>query len=385
MPTAVVDLDVESAATHVECGARYGWAFVVVRRRGIPIAQRLVPLDRGRFRAADVLDPLRRADGDAPELLALAAAAAPQRTAPARSGTVAVCTRERPDDLARCLGAIRALDGGPHEVLVVDSGPVTSRTRDVVRAFPGVRYAVEARPGLNRARNRALREARGDIVAFTDDDAVPEPGWLSAHLAAYDDRLVQCATGLTLPAELETEAQEWHEAHSSFGRGFRRRVFDGRSHCPGASGVVGAGVNMSMRRSAVELVGLFDEALDAGTPTRSGGDNEMFARILASGWRIVYEPAAVSRHRHRRSRRELADALYGYGTGVYAAWTRSLVRDREVSVLRHAAAWFLKKQLPALVRAALRRPGAPPADLLLAELRGCAMGPFCYFLSRRSS
>jgi GT2 family glycosyltransferase len=377
MPTAIVDLDLDGAATLVDCGERYERAFVVIRRQGIPIAQSLVPLERGRFRAGSVLEPLRAR--------AVAAGAAPSRAASTRSATIAVCTRERPEDLARCLAAIRALEDDACEILVVDSGPTTSRTSDVVRSFPGVRYAVEARPGLNRARNRALLEARGEIVAFTDDDAVPERGWLRAHLAAYDDRLVQCATGLTLPAELETEAQEWHEAYSPFGRGFHRRVFDGRTHCPGASGAVGAGVNMSLRKSVVELVGPFDEALDAGTPTRSGGDNEMFARILASGWRIVYEPAAVSRHYHRRSRRELRDALYGYGVGVYAAWTRSLLRDREVSVLRHAAAWLLKKQLPTLLRALLRRPGAPPADLLLAELRGCAMGPWSYFVSRSRS
>jgi hypothetical protein len=81
----------------------------------------------------------------------------------------------------------------------------------------------------------------------------------------------------------------------------------------------------------------------------------------------------------------LKDALYGYGVGVYAAWTKSLLRDREVSVLRHAAAWLLKKQLPTLLRSLSRRPGAPPPDLLLAELRGCAMGPFCWFLSRGRS
>jgi GT2 family glycosyltransferase len=384
MPTAVVDLEADSSPAHIECGARYERAFVVVRRRGIPIAQRLVPLDRGRLRTGEVLDSLPRPDGVPPELLALEAAPRPRPVPSVRTATVAVCTRERPDDLARCLAALRGLEGGA-EILVVDSGPTTARTEEVVRAFPGVRYAAEARPGLNRARNRALREAEGEIVAFTDDDAVPEPGWLVAHLAPYDDRLVQCTTGLTLPAELETEAQEWHEAHSTFGRGYRRRVFDGRTHCPSASGAVGAGVNMSVRKSVIELVGPFDEALDAGTPTRSGGDNEMFARILASGWRIVYEPAAVSRHYHRRSRRELKAALYGYGVGVYAAWTRSLVRDRELSVLRTAAAWLLKKQLPTLLRVAWRRPGAPPVDLVLAELRGCAMGPLCYFRSRRTS
>jgi len=385
MPTAVVDLDVECRDDVVDCGERYARAFVVVRRDGVPVARHLVTLESGRFRPRALLDPLRPPAGSDDRLRELVARSSPPGPpAPARSATVAVCTRERPDALARCLEGLAALAGDP-EILVVDSGPTSGRTEAAVRAFPGVRYLRESRPGLDRARNRALREANGDIVAFTDDDAVPEPGWLRAHLAPYDDRLVQCVTGLTLPAELETEAQEWHEAHSSFGRGFRRRVFDSRSLCPGASAAVGAGVNMSMRRTTPELVGLFDEALDAGTPTRSGGDHEMFARILASGWRIVYEPAAVSRHHHRRSREELESALYGYGVGVYAAWTKELLLGRELGVLRPAASRLLKKQLPTLVRSALRRPGAPPVRLLLAELRGCAAGPVRYFVSRRAS
>ena len=142
MPTAIVDLDVDTDAHHVECGERYERAFVVVRRRGVPIAQRLVPLERGRLRPAEVLGPLH---------LALAAGAAPEPASrSARSATVAVCTHERPDYLARCLDAVRALDGDP-DVLVVDSGPTTSRTADVVRAVPGVRYTAESRRGLNRA------------------------------------------------------------------------------------------------------------------------------------------------------------------------------------------------------------------------------------------
>ncbi|MGH2570319.1 MAG: hypothetical protein ACRDGR_03795, partial [bacterium] len=109
MPTAIVDLDLDGAATLVDCGERYQRAFVVIRRQGVPIAQSLVPLERGRFRAGSVLEPFR-ARAAAAELVDLAAAAAPYRDATTRSATIAVCTRERPEDLARCLAAIRALE-----------------------------------------------------------------------------------------------------------------------------------------------------------------------------------------------------------------------------------------------------------------------------------
>ena len=91
---------------------------------------------------------------------------------------------------------------------------------------------------------------------------------------------------------------------------------------------------MALRRAALDAVGPFDEALDVGTPSRSGGDAEFFARVLARGYRIVYEPAALNWHYHRRTWDELRRKLFGYAVGVSAAWTSSLLRENEVSVLR---------------------------------------------------
>jgi GT2 family glycosyltransferase len=297
--------------------------------------------------------------------------------------TVAVCTRDRPDDLRRCLDALMRLPDDGQELLVIDNCPSTDATRCLVEGYERVRYVCEERPGLDVARNRALREAQHEIVAFTDDDAAPDPGWLQALLRNFDDPLVLGVTGLTMPLELETEAQEWFEHYCPFGKGFERRVFDSTRQSPMATGQVGAGANMAVRRSLLEQVGSFDEALDAGTPTCSGGDHEMFARILAAGYRMVYDPAALSWHRHRRTWEELRKTFYGYGVGVYAFWTRSLLVERELSVLRLAVGWLGGEQIPKLVSSFLRRPGSTPLDLIVAELQGCLRGPFAYLLSRQ--
>lgn len=237
--------------------------------------------------------------------------------------------------------------------------------------------------GLNAARNRAVREARHALIAFTDDDAIVDRQWLAALLRDFDDPSVLCVTGLTMPAQLDTEAQELFESYSPFGRGFVRRVFDLTRTSPLAVGRVGAGANMALRRSTPDLVGEFDEALDGGTPTRSGGDHEMFSRILASGFRIVYDPAALSWHRHRRGMEELRDTLRGYGTGVYAMWTRALVEEREFGVFKQALAWLRHGQVPELARCLARRPRRVPLGLLAAEWRGCLAGPRAYLTSRR--
>jgi len=246
-----------------------------------------------------------------------------------------------------------------------------------------VRYVCEPAAGLNVARNRAMREATGEIVAFTDDDAVPEPGWLANLLRNFADPRVKCATGLTLPLELETDAQELFEMASPFARGFRRRVFDGQHDNPLAVGQVGAGANMALRRQVVDEIGPFDERLDGGTPTRSGGDHEMFVRLLSAGHRIVYDPGAVSAHRHRRSGEELVDTIYGYGVGVYAMWTGLLLERRELGTLRLAWSWFRAAHWPEVRRSLLGRPSTPTSGLVRAELRGCLHGPAAWFASRR--
>ena len=383
MPTAIVQVDVESAPSPPRIGDSYSRALVVARRRRRPVGQFYVAVDRSTMDATQYRQGLRRIVESAAWRWKVEDYLGPQPATDLPACTVAVCTRERPEDLTRALTALAALSPPPDEVLVVDNSPATDRTREVVGRFGGIRYVREDRPGLDTARNRALREASFPIVAFCDDDAAPEPEWLAHLLPPFRDPRVSCTTGLTLPLELETPAQEWFERHSPFGRGFVRQVYDGTRHDPLHVGRVGAGVNMAVRRSVLEDLGGFDEALDAGTPSRSGGDHEMFGRILAAGHRIVYEPAAVSWHRHRRSWPELRETLYGYGVGVYALWTRRLLIDREPGVLRHAVKWLRAAQAPALWRAMRRVPGSVPLELQLAQLRGCLRGPGAYLAARR--
>ena len=86
-------------------------------------------------------------------------------------------------------------------------------TESVVRAFPRWRYVCEPQPGLDRARNRAIAESRGEIVAFTDDDVEVDPGWVRAAAIHFANPEVMAVTGLVEPAELETRAQERFEIY----------------------------------------------------------------------------------------------------------------------------------------------------------------------------
>jgi GT2 family glycosyltransferase len=385
MPTAVLDIDLVQVPPKIEIKQHYNRALILIRWRGEPLGQLYLPVIEGQLDCNDLEQALYDAAGGPmrerllKDFLDLDGSEIPQSSLP--MATVAICTRDRVTDLRRCLDAVFCLPDDGQDVLVVDNCPSTDATANLCFGLKRVRYIREDQPGLNVARNRALREARTSIVVFIDDDAVPDSNWLRSHLRHFRDRMVLCTTGLTMPLQLETEAQEWHERYSPFGRGFMRKKFDSKLLSPMASGHAGAGVNMALRREVIELLGPFDEALDAGTRTHSGGDNEMFARVLSAGYQIVYDPGALSWHRHRRTWRELRRVVFGYGVGVYASWISSLLHNREFGAAWVAWSWG-KKQIRTLIRSALRRPGSPPLSLILSEIIGCAFGPFAYFLSR---
>jgi glycosyltransferase involved in cell wall biosynthesis len=384
MATAVLQLDARDLPGAIGGLQSYGAALVFVRRGAVPVALFTVPVADGRVDCRALRAAVAEQGGE--RLVRLEAleslGASPAPASDARHATVAVCTRDRPDDLDRCLTALRALESAGQELLVIDNASAGDGTRVVAGRHPGVRYVREDRPGLDIARNRALREARGEIVAFCDDDAVPDPFWLGALLRGFADPRTLCVTGLTLPLELETEAQEWFERTNAFSRGLDRRRYDGAVDDPFLAGRIGAGVNMALRKSVLDLIGPFDEALDAGTATRSGGDHEMFTRILLAGYCIVYEPGATSRHRHRRDWQSLRDTVRGYGTGVYAHLTKHLLEGRETRTIGIAFGWGVG-QIGNLFLSLAQRPGAPPLDLVLSELRGCLAGPRAYRVAKR--
>ncbi|MEG4861904.1 MULTISPECIES: glycosyltransferase [unclassified Microcoleus] len=386
MATAILDLEISKLPPEIAVEERYSKALVLIRLHGKPIASAQLSVVGGRIEGSQLRETLMDAAGDNLWKNWLYDTLEWDERGPMEAlpiATVAVCTRDRPEDLQRCLEAFMQLPDDGQEYLVIDNCPATDATEELVKNYPKVRYVREDVPGSSAARNRALREAKHEFVAFTDDDAVPDPNWLRSLLGNFSDPRVMCVTGLIMPLELETEAQEWFERYSPHGRGFERRIFDGAQCNPLIVSPVGVSASMALRKSSIESIGLFDEVLGAGTPTVGGEDCELFARILRSGYCIVYEPRALSWHRHRRTWEELQKTLHGYGIGVYAFWTRMFVINQEFSVPLLAWGWLRYKQIPELVASWRKQPESIPRDLLLAQLRGCVRGPMAYFASRK--
>lgn len=407
--TLCIDVELSLRPESIEPLDGYEEVSALIRLHGEPLGTVRLPITGGRCRAVDVRSAALKEFGwsvirhliedqlanglpaegwSVRELPAVSHAHRPRRLP---TVTVAVCTRDRAADLARCLESISCMDETPLEVLVIDNAPATDATERLVRTrFPTVRYVREPRPGLDWARNRAVIEARGDVIAFTDDDCAVDAGWLSAIATLFaDDDQVMAVTGLVVPYELETEAQHLFERAGGFSRGFRRQWFavDRERGLPWeycGAGRFGTGANMAYRRSLFGKIGLFDPALDVGTVTNGGGDLDMFFRVLVEGHTLAYEPAAVVRHRHRRTMAELARQLAGNGYGFCSFVVRNAFAypDEKMRFVYLASWWLWRWQLARLVNTIVR-PTRLPARLMAVELWTGLTGLFRYGRARR--
>jgi GT2 family glycosyltransferase len=296
---------------------------------------------------------------------------------------IAICTHNRPDTLARCLRSLQSL-GAPSEllrILVIDNAPSDERTAQIVREFPGTAYILEPKPGLDFARNRAIRESTGELLAFLDDDVVVDPCWLEGlreTWAANPD--AGAFTGPILPLELETTAQVLFERMGGFGKSFDRvrfsNVLPESPTYPVGAGLFGAGANMVFRRAALEQIGGFDDALDTGAPLPGGGDLDIFYRIVQAGYPLVREPKLLVYHQHRREYRKLRHQMWTWGLGTMAYVNKSWRHDREERPkIRRWVFWWLCYQLSKIFVPFLRRNRARwPWDLVAAEVLGGIVG-----------
>jgi glycosyltransferase involved in cell wall biosynthesis len=249
--------------------------------------------------------------------------------------SVVICTRDRPEELENCLRFLECQQYPRFEVVVVDNAPSSDAVRILVEAKKGevpFRYVLEARAGLQRARNAGIAAASGTIIAFVDDDDEPDSHWLAGLACGFaqgDD--IGCVSGMVVPARLDTQAQELFEQLGGHckGRDFSPAIYSrhGPQNPLYPLPPFGVGANMAFRREALASIGGFDVALGAGTPALGGGDTLALTLVLLAGYRIAYEPAALMRHHHRRDMDSLRRQLHGYSVGL-AAFYAALLRHR---------------------------------------------------------
>jgi glycosyltransferase involved in cell wall biosynthesis len=264
--------------------------------------------------------------------------------------SVVICTRDRPAMLRACLESLAAQAGQPGQVVVVDNS-ADGNARTVCDGRERVSYVHEPRPGLSIARNVGLAAARGEFVAFTDDDVELHDRWTVEIVQAFSDPSIDAVTGLVLPASLDTAAQRAFQLDLG---GFTARyiplVFDPgfldeTRHLGPQVWRIGAGANMAFRRSILARIGGFDERLGAGASGCSE-DSEYWYRILAAGGTCLYEPRAVVFHHHRADwpglRRQHRAYMEGHVAALVAQSDRYGNRGDLRRVFRQLPAYFLR-------------------------------------------
>ena len=217
-----------------------------------------------------------------------------------------ICTHNRSDLLALALESLchQSLPMEDYEVLVIDNAS-TDDTEAVARSFCDRRvhftYVSEPLLGLSKARNRSLREARGHYVAYLDDDAVAEPEWLEAILAAFREAEPEpsCVGGKTLPNWQAPRPRWLHDVHME-----ALSIIDWSDEAffvEPPRFLVGANIAFD-RALALELGGFNEDLGRFGKALRSGEETDLINRIRATGRLIYYTPKAVVSHLVSRTR-----------------------------------------------------------------------------------
>jgi glycosyltransferase involved in cell wall biosynthesis len=219
--------------------------------------------------------------------------------------TLVVCTYNRADSLRgtlEALGAQRVPSDLSWEVVVVDNNS-TDCTPAVVDSaslsFPAsLRYVFEPRQGLSHARNTGIEHSKGVIVAFTDDDVLPQPDWVATIAASMDELDADVLGGRILP-EWSSPVPRWLEGQEDLY--FRLALMQHKTRLRLKSILEKGrvwGANMAFRREVFTQVGTFDTRLGiTGTKLYRDEDTDLVDRALRAGCTVIYDPRLVVHHR----------------------------------------------------------------------------------------
>ena len=233
-----------------------------------------------------------------------------------------ICTRNRAHDVNDALGRVISLDyqGDEYEVIVVDNAS-TDNTEATVKSQianrAGFNYIKEEKLGLSHARNRGIASARGDFIAFIDDDAWPDENWLQKLDEGFKDPKVACVGGKVVPFFEGTAG--WPDWLHPRLYGFFTVVDYGdgkRLHYPNYP----AGTNMAFRRAIFKQVGLFRHDLGRiGESLLSMEETDLCLRVEGAGYSIEFLPDAVVHHKvheERLSREWIRQRSYWQGVSA---------------------------------------------------------------------
>ena len=266
--------------------------------------------------------------------------------------SVVVPTRDRADVLARCLDALAGQ--GTDEVIVVDDGS-TDSTAETIGRYDWVHPVRESGRGRSAAKNAGLREARGDVVLFVDDDAIAQPGLVERH-ARHHQRLPEPHEALlghvTWAPELDiTRHMHWLE------HGGPLFHYDRIEDPDDVSPRMLYTTNVSLKRDFLEP---FDEELPIYE------DTELAHRLSKRGLRLRYDPLALVHHLRVETPERTERRMEQVGAAAVLLWRKWPELAEPLPPIRRAG------RVKAAVATALSRLGWHGLDERLWDQRAAA-------------
>ncbi len=265
--------------------------------------------------------------------------------------SICIATLQRPEALLRCLSALLDGDVLPAQIVIIDQSS-DSRTQQALEQAhatwgemsPALIYVRQERRGLSASRNAAAARATCNIATFTDDDCVPDRGWVAAISKAFAEApLPASVSGRVLPLGPEQPGAYAVSARMST----RRMDYLGAA----IPWLAGTGGNLSIKRDWLDRIGPYDERLGPGAPGKGGEDVDLLYRLLRHGARCRYEPDVLIYHeRQDGASRSAKSWAYSYGIGACCGkWLRRgharagyLFSARLYHMLRDAARALMK-------------------------------------------
>lgn len=266
-----------------------------------------------------------------------------------------MCTVDRADSIARAVESVLACDFADFEFLVIDQSS-DNKTRDACAQFgadPRFRYSHSSQRGLSRAYNRGICETSAPIIAFTDDDCVAHRDWLSEINRVFKEESdVDMLYGQTLipPGEIAEG-----DVIPALAFDAPRRI----DHQSGAE-IIGMGANFALRRTLIDDIGPFDEALGGGGPLRSAQDYDLQFRAFRAGRVVRLSPEVNVDHygaRERGAQWNKTLEAYGFGDGAFYS---KHIRCRDMTALRLATTHLGKLVARELLNPVRRKPSRWP-------------------------
>jgi GT2 family glycosyltransferase len=257
--------------------------------------------------------------------------------------SIIIPTYNRAPYLSTCLRALASQKADPKifEIIIIDNNS-TDNTPVVILDFAqshsnlSIKYLHEKNQGAAIARNRAMAEARGEILCFLDDDTVPPPDWLAAMEAGFASPNVGCVGG---PAILDYQGQE----RPSWLRGDLQGLLSGYELSYKEPTEITEVAefpflcNMAVRRRVITEVGEFRSDLGRSANRKlAGEETELIGRILKAGWIILYLPKAHVRHLVAPERLK-KQYIYRIGRGLASTHVYLTSDGRFLMIMR----WFL--------------------------------------------